>query len=208
MSRYDVEQLLAGIIFVVVVSLVPILLVWQMNIMKVKFKTKHKEFADNPTNVDQACRQLTRMVHKLAKKWTRNHYNEYNDIVQQGFMGVVEAWNRFEGTEYQTKGYKFSTYAWLWIRAYMKSYAESNWKRLNNTTPIDVHEFHLETYSLDENQIFMDVSIDKLPDADKQIIRMRKEGYTFQEIAKVTSFKSLHKVRNRFLEICSDLDAA
>ncbi len=90
----------------------------------------------------------------------------------------------------------------------MKSYAESNWKRLNNTTPIDVHEFHLETYSLDENQIFMDVSIDKLPDADKQIIRMRKEGYTFQEIAKVTSFKSLHKVRNRFLEICSDLDAA
>ena len=36
--------------------------------MKKTFKIKHKEFADNPTNVDQAVRQCTRMVHKLAKK--------------------------------------------------------------------------------------------------------------------------------------------
>ena len=83
--------------------------------MKKTFKIKHKEFAENPTSVDQAVRQCTRMVHKLAKKWTRDHYNEYNDIVQQGFMGVVEAWNRFEGTKYQKKGYKFSTYARLGI---------------------------------------------------------------------------------------------
>lgn len=176
--------------------------------MKKTFTVKHKEFAENPTNVDNAVRQCTRMVHKLAKKWTRNHYGEYNDIVQQGYMGVVEAWNRFDGTEYQEKGYKFSTYAWLWIRAYMKAYAESNWKRLNNTTPIDIHEFHLETYDIDENQIFMDITIDKLAGDDQQIIKMRKEGYTFQEIASVTEYKSLHKVRNRFLEICQEIEAA
>lgn len=176
--------------------------------MKKTFEVKHKEFAENPLNVDQAVRQCTRMVHKLAKKWTRNHYNEYNDIVQQGFMGVVEAWNRFEGTKYQDKGYKFSTYAWLWIRAYMKAYAENNWKRLNNTTPLDKHEFHLETYDIDENQIFMDVSIDKLPTDDRKIIKMRREGYTFQEIAECTEFKTLHKVRNRFLEICQEIEAA
>lgn len=176
--------------------------------MKKTFTVKHTEFKDNPLNVDQAVRQCTRMVHKLAKKWTRNHYNEYNDIVQQGFMGVVEAWNRFEGTKYQEKGYKFSTYAWLWIRAYMKHYAENNWKRLNNTTPLDKHEFHLETYDIDEQTIFLNAEIDKMSPEDRQIFNMRKEGYTFDEIANETSFKNLHKVRNRFLEICQEIDAA
>jgi len=176
--------------------------------MPKKFTVKHKEFAENPTSVDQAVRQCTRMVHKLAKKWTRNHYNEYNDIVQQGFMGVVEAWNRFEGTKYQKNGYKFSTYAWLWIRAYMKVYAENNWKRLNNTTPLDNHEFHLETYAIDENRIMLEAQIDKLMPEDRKIFNMRKEGYTFDEIAKETSFKNLHKVRNRFLEIVSEMEVA
>ena len=176
--------------------------------MKKTFTVKHKEFAVNPTNVDQAVRQCTRMVHKLAKKWTRNHYNEYNDIVQQGFMGVVEAWNRFDGTKYQEKGYKFSTYAWLWIRAYMKTYAETNWKRLNNTTPIDVHEFRLETYDIDETAIFLEAEISKFQPEDRKIFDMRKEGYTFDEIAAETSFKNLHKVRNRYLELCEKIQAA
>ena len=176
--------------------------------MKKTFKVKHKEFAENPTNVDQAVRQCTRMVHKLAQKWTRNHYNEYNDIVQQGFMGVCEAWNRFDCTKYQEKGYKFSTYAWLWIRAYMKAYAETNWKRLNNTTPLDKHEFRLETYDIDESAIFLEAEISKFAPEDRQIFDMRKEGYTFNEIARETAFENLHKVRNRFLELCEKIEAA
>ena len=90
----------------------------------------------------------------------------------------------------------------------MKAYAETNWKRLNNTTPLDKHEFRLETYDIDESAIFLETEISKFQPEDRKIFDMRKEGYTFNEIAAETSFENLHKVRNRFLELCEKIEAA
>jgi len=41
-----------------------------------------------PKNKDEACKQLTRMVGKVASKWTRNHKQDYNDLMQEGYLGV------------------------------------------------------------------------------------------------------------------------
>ena len=43
---------------------------------------------------------------------------------------------------------------------------------------------------------------------DRMIFDMRKEGYTFDEIAEQTSFKNLHKVRNRYLELVEKIQEA
>ena len=165
---------------------------------------------ENPKTVDEAVRLCTKLVYSQARKWTRNHHSDYNDIVQEGYAGVVHAWNLFHGSEHEEKGYRFTSYAWLWIRANMKAYAEKNWKRLNGLKDGDISEmFDREEfgYDMDVSRIDVNRVVEKLEKQDQVIFEMRKEGSTFQEIAKETGAKNLHVVRNRFLDICAQLDA-
>ena len=161
----------------------------------------------NPTSLDEAIEQCMKIVYKLAVKWTRNHYQDKDDIIQEGIMGVIEAWNRFDGTQYQEDNYRFSSYAWMWIRVYMKAYAEKNWKRMNAENPNDINDLEIgnATYDIDEKMIDLSLAVSKMNEADQQIFVMRKQGFTFAEIAEETGAKSLHKVRGRFLELCEQL---
>jgi len=167
---------------------------------------KQKEWT-NPTNAAQAIQQCTKMVYKLAHKWTRNHRQDFNDLAQEGFIGTLTAWERFDGSQHQKDGYRFSSYAFLWIRHQQKAAAEKNWKRLNNTGFFDVGDYEsfgseaADGYELNINQIDLDRMFEKLSDEDQTIFALRQAGHTFAEIAEKTESGTLHQVRNRFTDV-------
>lgn len=161
---------------------------------------------ENPKTVNEAVTLCVKLVHSQARKWTRNHYSDYDDIAQEGFAGVVHAWNLFHGSEHEEKGYRFTSYAFLWIRANMKAYAEKNWKRLNGLKDGDISEmFDREEFGFEEDFRSIDLTrvVEKLSEEDQKIFALRKEGETFDTIAKEVGAKNLHTVRNRFLDICA-----
>lgn len=165
---------------------------------------KPKAKYENPKTANEAVRMMEKMCHKLARKWTRNHTSEYDDIYSEGMVGVVTAWNKFNGSEHQAKGYRFTSYAFMWARACMKGYAETNWKRLNHLKDGDISEmFDREEFGYEPSEGTVDLQrrMEKLSDEDYTIFSMRTEGYTFKEIAKTLEKENLHQVRNRFLEL-------
>ena len=166
------------------------------------FKPKAK--ADNPTTIDEAFKQCTSMVHKLAKRWTRNHYQYYNDFVSEGHIGICEAWKRFDGTDFQTKGYRFTSYAFMWIRAYMKDFANRLWKNFNNTKQTDDISIFDDHDTIEINTDVLDVKKKflRLSTEDQMLVQMKTEGETFQTIADELGYDSLHKARNRYIEVC------
>lgn len=159
---------------------------------------------ENPKTVDEAVQQMVKICHKQAYKWTRNHTSEYDDLFSEGMCGVLKAWDKFHGSEHEAKGYRFSSYAFLWIRAEMKAYAEKNWKRLNGLKDGDISEmFDREEFGFDGDDqlrwIDLERRIERLPAEDRVIFEMRRDGFTFQEIADRLNAPSQFKVRERFL---------
>jgi len=169
----------------------------------IKFKPNAKK--DNPTTVEEAFKQCTPMIHKLAKRWTRNHYQYYNDFVSEGHLGVAVAWERFNGTDFQKKGYRFSSYAFMWIRACMKDFANRLWKNFNNTTEGTDYNMDTDYYEVSTDAISVKRNYEKLSERDQQVIRLRTEGYSFEEVASQLGFQNLHKARSRYLELCEEL---
>jgi len=172
-----------------------------------KKQTPSKTKYTNPTSLEEAISVSMKIVYKQASKWTRNHYQDKDDIVQEGVMGVIEAWNRFHGSSHEEQNYRFTSYAWLWIRAYMKAYAEKNWKRMNSEDARDIGDLEIgnASYDIDERMIDISRRVDRMEEKDQNLFLMRRQGYTFAEIAESTGAQNLHKVRGRFLELCEEL---
>lgn len=154
-----------------------------------------------PTNINEAVAVCTPIVNKLAHRWKRNHHHTFSDLQQAGFLGVCEAWNRFEGTKFQKNGYRFTTYAWWWIRACVRGEAIEYWNNDNNT---------VSENSILNNEMGKEINVDlmsalraieRLPEDDRKIYMMRMEGATFDEIAEEIGETSLHKVRNRMVAL-------
>mgnify|MGYP001057533628 CR=1 FL=1 len=148
-------------------------------------------------SLDEACQKLAPMVHKHANKWVRNHRQDYDDLVQAGYLGICIAWEKFD----ETKGASFSTYAWLWIRERIKATAEGNWKVFNNMhyKPIE-DQTDLEGYSIDERAIDKARLLDKIETKAKKIFQLREEGETFQTISDQLGLKSLHEARGIYMD--------
>ena len=159
---------------------------------------------NNPTTIEQAITACTPFVNKLAHKWKRNHYQEFGDLQQAGFLGVCEAWNRFD----LAKNVKFTTYAWWWIRAYVREYAMKKWEYNNNTAVEEAMVYGDTGYQLDERLLSVLREIEKLPPRDRKMYELRMEGYTFDEIAETMGEASLHKVRNHLQKINEQLEEA
>ncbi|MGI9526647.1 MAG: sigma-70 family RNA polymerase sigma factor [Weeksellaceae bacterium] len=159
---------------------------------------------ETPTNANEACRQMVPIVKSLVGKWLRGHYGTYDDLYQEGMMGVVEAWNRFD----HGRNNKFSTYAFFWVRKRIKEAAAKNWNHMNNTAPEEWAPAESNYQSMDIDAVSVAHEITKLPAADQELIRMRAEGYTFDEIREKTGAKSLMSVYNRVNAITASLDPA
>lgn len=63
-----------------------------------------------------------RLVVKMASKF-RNYGLPVIDLVSEGNVGLIQAVKKFN----PTKGFRFSTYAMWWIRAYMQDYILKSW---------------------------------------------------------------------------------
>lgn len=63
-----------------------------------------------------------RLVVKMARKF-KNYGLPMRDIVSEGNVGLVQAVKKFD----PQKGFRFSTYAMWWIRAYIQEYILRSW---------------------------------------------------------------------------------
>jgi len=155
-----------------------------------------------PNNLREAVEILTPVVRKLARKYTRNHYHVYEDLMQDGYMGICEAWEKFD----PKRNTKFTTYAWFYIRKRMQDTVTPNWKHDNNTRPLDWSPEG--SYTNDFDLVAAKAEYEKLDSYSQKLIRMRMEGYTFNEIAKEVGAKSLGQVRNQIIDIQSRVSQA
>lgn len=76
----------------------------------------------NPALERRLVESNLRLVLKIARQLDRTHGRAFDDIVQEGCLGLIEAIRRFD----PAKGARLSTYAALWIRAYIMKYAMDN----------------------------------------------------------------------------------
>tara|TARA_R110000772_G_scaffold2863_14_gene10535 strand:- start:5372 stop:5893 length:522 start_codon:yes stop_codon:yes gene_type:complete len=159
----------------------------------------------NPTNADEAVRACTAMVKACVKKWMRNHYGDFNDLMQSGFCGVMHAYSKFDFK----KNVKFTTYAYFWIRAYVREAAMKNWHVQNHSARLDKVDFMAEAPSGPE-EIFRFANFmhfrSKLDPADAQLLDWRAEGYTYSEIQEKTGASNLSVVRKKVMDLVAQIE--
>ena len=154
-----------------------------------------------PTTLDEAVKVMTPVVKKFARKYTRNHYHIYEDLMQDGYMGICEAWEKFD----HSKGASFTTYAWFYIRKKIQNTVDPFWKWDNTTVPEEWAPDSGYEHSMDAFHALQEYS--KLNDYEQSLVRMRTEGYTFDEIAKEINSqpgakrKSLNNIRDEIMDI-------
>lgn len=78
------------------------------------------------------------LVHSVASSYKKkNHHLSMDDLMQEGFYGVVYALDRFD----VDKGYRFSTYATYWIRHFIQRFVVSNHSRGLSSKRKDVEAY-------------------------------------------------------------------
>lgn len=80
---------------------------------------------------DTLTRLNIRLVYKIANSYARESAPDYDDLVQEGCIGMMHAIEKFE----YRKDKRFSTYATWWIRQAMQRHQNE----LRNTIAIPVH---------------------------------------------------------------------
>ena len=157
--------------------------------------------AHKPNRIEDAVTAMSPTVYKFAHKFARNHKsNDFDDIVQLGFEGLIQAYNRYDGS----KGCAFSSYAYQWIFAWINDDRRKTYKVYNNTGFKAVEDYDLGAYEMPlDEKLDNDKMVAKMDQTTRAIHAARLQGYTYRAIAEaMTSLGkpcTLHQIRRRHM---------
>lgn len=120
--------------------------------------------------------QYTPLVKAIASKY-RNYGIPVEDLVQEGYIGILDAWERYESD----KGAQFSTYAAFWIKKRIIEALEREKRETLNSIPI-TEEMQLPVHDTPAPPPL--VLPREMPDAEAVVLQLLfKEGKTLNEIS-------------------------
>lgn len=134
--------------------------------------------AKKPESIEQALINLEHMIKGIALKWARNHYDMIDDLVQQGNMGVMIAYDRYD----ESSPASFSSYAFFYIRKHIREYTLKEWNVMNHQAAEELMPDD-SGYSL--NLEFIDIlrQVERMSEREQFIFLHRHMGHTFDEIS-------------------------
>lgn len=116
------------------------------------------------------------MVHYHAHVYKKKHgfnHDEYQDLAQEGMLGLIRAAEKFD----ESKGFRFSTYSSYWIRSYMTKFVKKYYKY--RTVPLN--EALMSASYMDHHSV---LNLDIISDYQQRIVYLRyKQNKSFREIA-------------------------
>lgn len=119
------------------------------------------------------------LLYHFANKYKikyRLNYDQYNDIVQEGSLGLIRASEKYD----HSRGIKFSTYGSIWIKSYMGKYIKDSNKRKTirlNEELINIS--YLDTYPI----LNFDINLTNI---EKEILYLRYDRCkSFREIGEI-----------------------
>ena len=124
---------------------------------------------NSPYKIKQLCRENYRLVSYFAKKYIQNNpltYDERNELIQEGYIGLMEAAKRFD----ESRKYKFSTYGSWWIHKYLSNYIKK--KNKNKKNLIHTIEFN-ESIHPDKKKIEKEIYMDILNKPERDMLYKR-----------------------------------
>lgn len=136
-------------------------------------------------NCKEAAKHLIqshlRLVVKMASKY-KNYGLPITDLISEGNIGLIHAVKKFN----PTKGFKLSTYAIWWIKAYIQDYIIRSWSLVKIGTTIaqkklffNLHkikrkilsssDYHLDNEQLSKTSKILNLSIKEIAQMDSRL---------------------------------------
>ena len=114
------------------------------------------------------------MVYSIAAKFHKKHTHisngqfdiNFTDMFNAGVVGLNQAIEKYESS----KGTKFSTYAYHWISAHIRTEIKKNLYPLKTYSYTNIHIEELDDKRYDDTSFFGDVYYNDLLDAIKEIL--------------------------------------
>lgn len=105
-----------------------------------------------------------RLVVKIAGRF-KNYGLPIIDLVQEGNLGLIQALKKFE----PQKGFRFSTYAMWWIRAFIQDYVLKSWSLVKIGTTNAQKKLFFNLHKI-KKRLGIDRSSGRIDDANIKII--------------------------------------